>query len=68
LLYNRPGAYRVLADTTLTFDPGIPLVQDVLALSFAPVVTLSGGPSTRSASRFSSLCSGLSYCLSHSMF
>ena len=42
LLYTRPGAYRVLADTTLTFDSGIPLVQDLLSLSFAPVVTLSG--------------------------
>jgi hypothetical protein len=41
LLYNRPGAYRVFYDTTLTFAPEIRVVQDLWSVTFAPVITLS---------------------------
>jgi hypothetical protein len=40
-LYDRPGSYRFFYDTTLTFAPEIRFVQDLWAVMFAPVITLS---------------------------
>jgi hypothetical protein len=40
-LYDRPGSYRVLYDTTLTFAPEIRFIQDLWSVTFVPVVTLS---------------------------
>jgi hypothetical protein len=41
VLYDRPGSYRFLYDTTLTFAPEIRFVQDLWSVTFAPVITLS---------------------------